>query len=129
MSLFNVLDGTAMNWCRKEDLRALMSETVLFGKIKDPELIVLNFSGQLQCRMGGKQEGPIEVYPKFWNLNPIAKVTREVLRIPVWTKCFEFTKRNLETILDGEADDAVDEKPHGSPFLHERATVETSARR
>ena len=29
-----------------------MSEIVLFGKIKDPELIVLNFRGHLQCRMG-----------------------------------------------------------------------------
>ena len=31
-----------------------MSETVLFGKIRDPELIVLIFRGQLHCRMGGK---------------------------------------------------------------------------
>ena len=29
-----------------------MSDTVLFGKIKDPELVVFNFRGQLQCRMG-----------------------------------------------------------------------------
>ena len=27
---------------------------------------------------GGKREGPIEVYPKIWNLNPIAKDTKEV---------------------------------------------------
>ena len=37
MSLINVLDGTALNWCRQEELRARMSDTVLFGKIKDPE--------------------------------------------------------------------------------------------
>ena len=42
----------ALNWRRQEDLRAQMSEIVLFGKIKDPELIVLNFRGHLQCRMG-----------------------------------------------------------------------------
>ena len=42
-----------------------MRETVLFGKVKDPELIVLNFRGKLQCRMGEKREGPIEAYPKF----------------------------------------------------------------
>ena len=34
-----------------------MSNTVLFGKVKDPELMVYNFRGQLQCRMGGKREG------------------------------------------------------------------------
>ena len=53
VSLISVLEGTALNWCRKEDLRARRSETVLFGKIKDAELIVLNFRGQVQCRMGG----------------------------------------------------------------------------
>ena len=79
-----------------------MSETVLFGKIKEPELKVLNFRGQLQCRIGEKREGPIEVLPRFWNLNPIAKETREVLSIPAWTKSFAFTKRELETILKGD---------------------------
>ena len=53
VSLINVLDGTALNWCRQEVLRARMSDTVLFGKIKDPELVVFNFRGQPQCRMGG----------------------------------------------------------------------------
>ena len=65
VSLISTLDGTALNWCRQEVLRAQMSETVLFGKIKDPELVVYNFRGQLQWRMGGKGKGPIEVYPKF----------------------------------------------------------------
>ena len=57
VSLISVLDGTALNWCRQEELRARMSDTVLFGKVKDPELMVLNFRGQLQCRMGGGQTG------------------------------------------------------------------------
>ena len=54
-----------------------MSETVLFGKVKDPELVVWNFRGQLKCRMGGKSEGPIEAYPKFLNLNPALGGARE----------------------------------------------------
>ena len=65
VSLISVLDGTALNWCRQEVLRARMSNTVLFGKVEDPELVVFNFRGQLQCRMGGKREGPIEAYPNF----------------------------------------------------------------
>ena len=63
-----------------------MSNTVLFGKVKDPELVVYSFRGQLQCRMGGKREGPIETYPKFWNLNPLTANGREILRIPAWRK-------------------------------------------
>ena len=62
LSLISVLDGTALNWCQQEVLRAQMSNTVLFGKVKDPELMVYNFRGQLQCTMGGKREGPIETY-------------------------------------------------------------------
>ena len=53
VSLISVLDRTALNWCRQEELRARMSDTVLFGKVKDPELMVFNFQRQLQCRMGG----------------------------------------------------------------------------
>ena len=32
LSLISVLDGTALNWCQQEVLRAQMSNTVLFGK-------------------------------------------------------------------------------------------------
>ena len=82
LSLISILDGTALNWCQQEVLRTRMSNTVLFGKVKDAELIVYNFRGQMQCRMGGKREGPIETYPKFWNLNPLTADGREILRIP-----------------------------------------------
>ena len=53
VSLISILEGTALNWCKQENLRARMCETVLFGKVNNPELIVLNFRDQLQCRMGG----------------------------------------------------------------------------
>ena len=77
-----------------------MSNTVLFGKVKDPELVTYSFRGQLQCRMGGKREGPIETYPKFWNLNPLTANGQEILRIPAWKKNFEPVKRELEAILE-----------------------------
>ena len=65
VSLISILDGTALNWCKQDHLRTQMIETVLFGKEKDPDLIVLNFRGQLQFRIRRQQEGPIEAYPKF----------------------------------------------------------------
>ena len=79
-----------------------MSNTVLFGKVKDPELVVFKFRGQLQCRMGGKREGPIETYPKYWNLNPLTANGQEILRIPAWKKSFELVKRELEATLEKE---------------------------
>ena len=98
--LISVLDRTALNWCQQEVLRAQMSNTVLFGKVKDAELIVYNFRGQMQCRMGGKREGPIETYPKFWNLNLLTADGREILRIPAWKECFALVKRELEAIME-----------------------------
>ena len=52
--------------------------------------------------MGGKREGPIETYPKFWNLNPLTTSGQEILRIPAWKKSFELVKRELEAILEKE---------------------------
>ena len=52
VSLISVLDGAALNWCQQEVLSARMSDTVLFGKVKDPELVIFNFWGQQQCRLG-----------------------------------------------------------------------------
>ena len=98
----SLLDGTALKCCRQEVLRAQMSNTVLFGKVKDTELLVFNFRGQLQCRMGGKREGPIETYPNFWNLNPRMASGQEILRVPAWKKNFELVKRELEAILERE---------------------------
>ena len=102
LSLISVLDGTALNWCQQEVMRAQMSNTVLFGKVKDAELMVYNFRGQLQCRMGGKREGPIETYPKFSKLNPLTASGQEILRIPAWKKSYELVKKELEAILEKE---------------------------
>ena len=52
--------------------------------------------------MGGKREGPIETYPKFWNLNPLTENGQEILKIPAWKKSFELVKRELEAILEKE---------------------------
>ena len=59
-----------------------MSETVLFGKRKDPELMVFNFRGQQQCRMRSKREDPIEAYPKIWYLNSVAGEQERSLENP-----------------------------------------------
>ena len=74
-----------------------MSETVLFGKVKDPELIFSFSEGCCSSEWGG---GPFEAYPKFWILNPVAKSTIEFLRIPAWKKSFDFVKKELDSILE-----------------------------
>ena len=51
---------------------------------------------------GGKCEGPIETYPKFWNLNPLTASGQEILRLHAWKKSFDLVKRELEAILEKE---------------------------
>ena len=93
----------------------------------------------MQIGGGGKREGSIEVYPKFWNLNPLAADKQEILRIPAWKGSFDLVKRELEMILEREVlPSAVPEFPivrrmtlgmNSSlvvPPLHARATVEKS---
>ena len=106
MSLISVLDGTAQNWGNQEHLRTQVSETVLFGRVKVSELIVLKLRGQLQCRMGGKREDPIEAFPKIWNLNPLGKQTREVLRISTWLEAFDLMRKELDSDQENEGLDA-----------------------
>ena len=86
---------------------------------------------------GGKCEGSIESYPKFWNLNPVTGDKGEVLRIPAWKRSFELVKKELEMILEREnLPTTVPEfpmvrrmtlgmsSPLVVPSLHSRATVE-----
>ena len=77
----------------------------------------------------------------FWNLSPVTRDRREVLRIPAWTRSFEFTKKELEMILERDVlPAAVPEfpavrritlgmkSPLVVPFLHARAAVERQQR-
>ena len=51
---------------------------------------------------GGKREGPIETYPKFWNLNHLTADLREILGIPARKGGFGLVKRELEKTLEKE---------------------------
>ena len=37
------MDGSALNWSEQHTLRELMSEDLLFAKLSEPEIIVINF--------------------------------------------------------------------------------------
>ena len=93
--------------------------------------------GTIAVQNGGNREGPIEVYSKFWNLNPLAADKQEILRIPAWKGIFDLVKKDLELILEREAlPTTVPEfpmirrmtlgmnSPLVVPSLHARATVE-----
>ena len=88
LNLISAVDGSAINWCQQHALRELMSEDLLFAKISEPDMTVINFDDHFRDRMGEVDRGHIEVFPKLWNLRFYDKTNREVKRIPRLTAAY-----------------------------------------
>ena len=82
LNLISAVDGSALNWCEQHVLRELMSEDLLFAKISEREMTVVNFDDHFLDRMGEVERGHIELFPKLWNLRPYDKTNGEITRIP-----------------------------------------------
>ena len=79
-NLISAADGNALNWCEQYVLRELMSEDLLFAKISEPEMTVVNFDDHFRDCMGEVERGHIEVFPKLWKLRPYDKTNGEITR-------------------------------------------------
>ena len=79
LNLISAADGSTLNWCEQHTLRELMSEDLLFAKISEPEMTVINFDDHFRDRMGEVERGHIEVFPKLWNLRPYDKTNGELV--------------------------------------------------
>ena len=62
LNLISAVDGSLLNWCEQHVLRELMSEDLLFGKIAEPEMTVVNFDDHFRDCMGEVERGHIEVF-------------------------------------------------------------------
>ena len=65
-----------------------MSKDLLFAKISEPEMTVVNFDDHFRNRMGEVDRGHIEVFPELWNLRPYDKTNGEITRIPRSTAAY-----------------------------------------
>ena len=88
LNLISALDGSTLNWCEQHTLRELMSEDLLFAKISEPEMTVINFDDHFRDRMGEVERGHIEVFPRLWNLRPYDKTNGEITRVPRLTAAY-----------------------------------------
>ena len=88
LNLISAVDGSTLNWCEQHTLRELMSEDLLFAKISEPEMTVINFDDHFRDRMGEVERGHIEVFPKLWNLRPYDKTNGEITRVPRLTAAY-----------------------------------------
>ena len=88
LNLISAVDGSTLNWCEQHTLRELMSEDLLFTKISEPEMTIINFDDHFGDRMGEVERGHIEVFPKLWNLRPYDKTNGEITRVPRLTAAY-----------------------------------------
>ena len=88
LNLISAVDGSVLNWCEQHVLRELVSEDLLFGKISEPEMTIVNFDNHFRDCMGEVERGHFEVFPKLWNLKPHDKMNGEITRIPRFTTAY-----------------------------------------
>ena len=81
LNLISAVDGSALNWGEQHALREMKSEDLLFAKISELEMTVINFDDYFRDRMGEVDRGHIEVLPKLWNLKPYNKTNGEIAKI------------------------------------------------
>ena len=109
LNLKSAVDGSALNWCEQHILRELMSEELLFEKISEPEITVVNFDDHFRDRMGEVDRGHIELFPKLWNLRPYEKTNGEITSIPRFTAAYD--KEREETKGWGDYNKLPEEIP------------------
>ena len=102
LNLISAVDGSALNWCEQHTLRELMSEDLLFAKISEPEMTVINFDDHFRDRMGEVERGHIEVFPKLWNLRPYDKTNGEITRVPRLTAAYHKVREETKDWGDYE---------------------------
>ena len=88
LNLISAVDGSTLNWCEQHTLRELMSEDLLFAKISEPEMTVINFDDHFRDRMGEVERGHLEVFPMLGNLRPYDKTNGEITRVPRLTAAY-----------------------------------------
>ena len=102
LNLISAVDGSVLNWCEQHVLRELMSEDLLFGKIAEPEMSVVNFDDHFRDCMGEVERGHIEIFPKLWNLRPYDKTNGEITGIPRLTAAYHKVREETKDWGDYE---------------------------
>ena len=99
LNLISAVDGSVLNWCEQHALREMMSEDLLFAKISEPEMTVINFDDHFGDRMGDYAEvdrGRNKLFPKLWNRRPLNKTNGKITRIPRLTASYHMIRISLD---------------------------------
>ena len=100
LNLISAVDGSALNWCEQHVLRELMSKDLLFAKISEQEMTVVNFDDHFRDCMGEVDRGHIEVLSELWNLRPYDKTNGEITRISRLTAAYHKVREETKGWMD-----------------------------
>ena len=73
-----------------------MSKNLLFAKIVEPEMTVVNLNDHFRDQMGKVERGNIEVFTNLWNLRPYDKTNDEIVRIHRLMASFQNVKEQMK---------------------------------
>ena len=100
-TLVSVVDCSVLNWVEQKELRGLVSDDRLFGRVAEPGWMLMDFNNNFKCRMGGEDLFHIQFNPKLWNLRPLLKDPGEAMRVPVWPEAYAHVEENQQVRLSG----------------------------
>ena len=81
LNLISAVDGSTLNWCEQHALRELMSEDLLFAKISEPEMTVINFDVMIDLNNGLiRIRNPDRKYVK----RPVNRIITDENKAPVF---------------------------------------------
>ena len=101
VNIASVVDCSVLNWVKQKELRRLVSDDRLFGRIAEPGWILMVYNNSLKCRMGDVDDNHFQFNPKLWNLRPVAKDTGEAMRVPAWPEAYAHVRENQGAWLAG----------------------------
>ena len=58
--------------------------------------MLMDFNNNFNCRMGEEDLSHVQFNRKLWNLRPVVKDSREVMRVPAWPEAYAHVKENLQ---------------------------------
>ena len=94
INMVSVVDYSVLDWVEQKELRGLASDDMLFGRIAEPEWMLMDFNIDVKCRMGGEDLSHVQFNPKLWNLRPVEKDSGEEMRVPAWPEAYAHVKDN-----------------------------------
>ena len=98
VNLVSVVDFSVRNWVEQRELRGLVSNYRLFGRIEEPGWVLMDLNNSFKCRMGGEN---LQFNLKLWNLRPIIKGTKDAVKLPAWSETYAHVKENQDIWLAG----------------------------